>query len=32
MLCPFITDLIEAKIECGECLCETKTMKDSKER
>jgi hypothetical protein len=23
------TDLIEAKVECGERLCETKKMKDS---
>jgi hypothetical protein len=32
MLCSFITDLIVIKVECGECLCETKRMKDSKER
>jgi hypothetical protein len=24
MLCSFITDLIGVKVECGECLCETK--------
>jgi hypothetical protein len=24
MLCSFITDLIVVKVECGECLCETK--------
>ncbi len=29
MLCSFITDLIVAKFECGECLCKTKRMGDS---
>ncbi len=24
MLCSFITDLVAAKVECSECLCETK--------
>ncbi len=32
MLCSFITDLIAVKVECGECLCETKTMRDGMKR
>ncbi len=28
MLCSFITDLIGDKVQCGECLCETKRMRD----
>jgi bacterioferritin-associated ferredoxin len=27
MLCAFITDLIGVKVQCGECLCETKRMR-----
>jgi hypothetical protein len=29
MLCSFTTDLIAAKVERGERLCETKRMRDS---
>jgi hypothetical protein len=25
MLCSFITDLIDGKVQCGECLCKKKT-------
>ncbi len=28
MLCSFSTDLIIVKVECGECLCETKRVRD----
>jgi len=27
MLCSLITDLIAFKVQCGECLCETKKSK-----
>ncbi len=32
MLCSFITDLIAGKVQCGECLCETETMRDRMKR
>jgi hypothetical protein len=32
MLCSFITDLIGGEVQCGECLCETKRMRDSMKR
>jgi hypothetical protein len=32
MLCSFITDLIVVEVECGECLCKTKRMRDSMKR
>jgi hypothetical protein len=31
MLCTFITDAIRGEVQCGECLCETKRMRDSTE-
>ncbi len=32
MLCSFITDAIVAEGKCGECLCETKSMRDCTKR
>ncbi len=32
MLCSFITDLIAVEVKCGECLCQTKKMRDSMKR
>jgi bacterioferritin-associated ferredoxin len=32
MLCSFITDPIAVKVQCGECLYETKVIRDSTTR
>ncbi len=32
MLCSSWTDLIVVEVECGECLCETKRMRDRMKR
>ncbi len=29
MLCSFVTDLIVAEVQCGECLCGTKITRDT---